>query len=165
MVISDEKTIINTIGFYDVHGYGFIFDTHKGAGSFVSAFGKTGFNEDGPDLKSADLNYNNDCRANREQDTNAKPAVDTVIKSIKQYDTIFIGYPIWHGKEPGVIRTFLSKTKLKGKIIKPFCTSGGSGISGSMSHIRKLAAGATVKSGRDLTDASDKEIKKWVTKK
>ena len=112
---------------------------------------------------SADLNYNTDCRANREQNNNTNPAIATKIKNIKQYDTILIGYPIWHGKEPGVIRTFLSKTKLTGKNIIPFCTSGGSGISGSIPHIKKLAKGATVKSGKDLTDTSDKGIKEWVT--
>ena len=113
---------------------------------------------------SADLNYNKACRANREQEKNAKPAIDTTIKNLKQYDTVFLGYPIWWSKEPGVIRTLLSKTKLTGKNIIPFCTSGGSGISGSMPHIRKLASGATVKNGKDLTDVSDDEIKEWVDK-
>lgn len=114
---------------------------------------------------SKDLNYNNDnCRANKEQDKNSKPAIATVIKNMSQYDTIYLGYPIWHGKEPGVIRTFLSKTSLSGKTIVPFCTSGGSGISGSMSHIRKLAKGTTVKSGKDLSDASNADIKEWLEK-
>lgn len=109
------------------------------------------------------LHRSDHCRANREQNNNAKPAIATVIKNIKQYDTVYLGYPIWHGKEPGVIRTFLSMTKLKGKKVIPFCTSGGSGISGSMTHIRKLAAGATIKNERDLTGASDEEIKEWIT--
>lgn len=113
---------------------------------------------------SADLNYNTDCRANREQDNNAKPAIATVIKNIKQYKTVYLGYPIWHGKEPGVIRTFLSKTKLTKKTVILFCTSGGSEITRSMSNITKLAAGARIKDGRNLTDASDKEIKEWVAK-
>ena len=112
---------------------------------------------------SADLNYNSDCRANSEQNNNSKPAIATTIRNIAQYDEIFIGYPIWHGKEPGVIRTFLSKTKLKGKNIIPFCTSGGSGISGSIAHIKELAKGASVKAGRDLTDDSDTKIKEWVS--
>ena len=113
---------------------------------------------------SSDLNYNKDCRANREQDKNAKPAIATTIKNLNQYDTVFLGYPIWWSKEPGVIRTFLSKTELSGKTVIPFCTSGGSGISGSMSNIRELASSATVKDGKDLTDASDNEIEEWVNK-
>ena len=113
---------------------------------------------------SADLDYNTDCRANREQENNAKPAIATVIKNIKQYKTVYLGYPIWHGKEPGVIRTFLSKTKLTKKTVILFCTSGGSEITRSMSNISKLAAKARIKDGRNLTDASYKEIKEWVTK-
>lgn len=50
---------------------------------------------------------------------------------------------------------------MKGKTVLPFCTSGGSGISGSMSHIKALAKGATVKTGMDLTDASAEEVENW----
>ena len=86
-----------------------------------------------------------------------------MIRDLKHYDTIYLGYPIWWGKEPGVIRTFLSKYSTKGKVVVPFCTSGGSGISGSMKHIRSLAKGADVKSGKDLTDASASEIESWIS--
>ena len=46
-------------------------------------------------------------------------------------------------------------------MIIPFCTSGGSGISGSMSEIRESAKGANVIEGKDLTDVSLKSVKKW----
>ena len=113
---------------------------------------------------NADQNYNKDCRANRDQETNSKPAIATTIKNLSQYDVIYLGYPIWWGKEPGVIRTFLTKTSLADKTVVPFCTSGGSGISGSMSHIKKLAKDATVKSGKDLSDASKTDINEWLKK-
>ena len=91
------------------------------------------------DYSSADLKYtDNSCRANKEQAENTMPAISTVIRNIDQYNTIYIGYPIWHGKEPGVIRTFLSKYSMEGKTVLPFCTSGSSGISGSMQHIRDM---------------------------
>ena len=114
-----------------------------------------------------DINYNNDnCRANREQrDASARPAVKGKVKNIRKYGVIFIGYPIWHGKEPKVIKTFLESYNLKGEKIVPFCTSGGSGISGSMKGIRESAKGAKVKKGKDLSDASYGSIKKWVRKK
>ncbi len=82
-----------------------------------------------------------------------------------QYDIIFLGYPIWWGKEPMIIRTFLESYDLEGKKIIPFCTSGGSGISGSMERIETAAENATVEKGKDLTDASYKSIKNWVKKK
>ena len=78
---------------------------------------------------------------------------------------IFIGYPIWWGKEPMIIRTFLESYNLKGKKIVPFCTSGGSGISGSMKGIQAAAKGAKVIKGKDLTDSSAKSAQKWAEKK
>ncbi|MCI8407782.1 MAG: flavodoxin [Lachnospiraceae bacterium] len=76
-----------------------------------------------------------------------------------------VGFPVWWGKEPMIIRTFLESYKLKGKKIVPFCTSGGSGISGSMKGIKKAAKGAKVVKGKDLTDLSYKSVKKWAKKK
>lgn len=115
----------------------------------------------------ADLNYNNaNCRANREQqNSKCRPKIKGKVKNIRKYDVIFIGYPIWWGKEPMIIRTFLESYNLKGKKIVPFCTSGGSGISGSIKDIKKSAKGAKILSGRDLTDESYQTIKKWAKKK
>lgn len=115
----------------------------------------------------ADLDYSNDnCRANREQrDESIRPQIKGKVKNIQKYDVIFIGYPIWHGKEPMIIRTFLESYNLKGKKIVPFCTSGGSGISGSISGIKAAAKDAKVVKGKDLTDSSNKSVQKWVQKK
>lgn len=114
-----------------------------------------------------DLDYNNDnCRANIEQkDDTVRPEVKGKVKNIRKYDVIFIGYPIWWGKEPMIVRTFLESYNLKGKKIVPFCTSGGSGIAGSMKGIKAAAKGANVVKGRDLTDASLKSVKKWAKAK
>ena len=114
-----------------------------------------------------DLDYSkDDCRANTEQqDEDARPAIKGKVKNIRKYDVIFVGYPIWWGEEPKIIRTFLESYNLKGKKIVPFCTSGGSGISGSMSGVKKAAKGAKVDDGKDLTDLSYKSVKKWVKKK
>ncbi len=113
-----------------------------------------------------DINYNYEqCRANVEQNNGkVRPEIKGKIKGIRKYDVIFVGYPIWWGKEPMIIRTFLESYNLKGKKIVPFCTSGGSGISGSMAEIKASAKGAKKKKGRDLTDASQKEVKSWAKK-
>lgn len=116
---------------------------------------------------SADLDYSNDgCRANKEQnDESSRPQIKGKVKNIRKYDVIFIGYPIWWGKEPMIIRTFLESYNLKDKKIVPFCTSGGSGISGSMKGIKAAAKGAKVIKGKDLTDSSAKSVQKWAEKK
>lgn len=113
-----------------------------------------------------DLDYDNEeCRANIEQqDETVRPEIKGKIKNMRSYDVIFLGYPIWWGKEPMIIRTFLETYNLKGKTVVPFCTSGGSGISGSMKDIKKSAKGAKVVKGKDLTDLSYKSVKKWATK-
>ena len=54
---------------------------------------------------------------------------------------------------------------LKGKKIMPFCTSGGSGISGSMKGVKAAAKGAKMVKGKDVTDASYKERRKMGGKK
>lgn len=63
-----------------------------------------------------------------------------------------------------IIRTFLESYNLKKKKIVPFCTSGGSGISGSMKGVKKAAKGAKVVKGKDLTDLSYVSVKKWAKK-
>lgn len=115
---------------------------------------------------SADLNYGNDnSRATAEQnDDSARPDMATAIKNLSQYDTVYLGYCIWWGEEPRIMRTFMEKYSLSGKTVKPFCTSGSSGISGSMSNIRQFSDGAVVEDGADLTDASEAEIKEWIGK-
>lgn len=114
-----------------------------------------------------DLDYANDaCRANKEQqDESIRPEIKGKVKNIRKYDVIFVGYPIWWGKESMIIRTFLESYNLKGKKIVPFCTSGGSGISGSMKGVKAAAKGAKVVKGKDLTDVSYKSVKSWAKKK
>ena len=116
---------------------------------------------------TADLNYDNDnCRANIEQRSGkVRPKIKGKVKNIRKYDVIFVGYPIWWSKEPMIIRTFLESYNLKGKKIVPFCTSGGSGIAGSMKGVKAAAKGAKVVKGKDLTDLSSKSVAKWAKKK
>ena len=60
------------------------------------------------EYKQEDLNYNSDCRANREQnDSNARPEIKNTI-DITKYDTIYLGYPIWWGTNPKIILTLLT---------------------------------------------------------
>lgn len=87
-----------------------------------------------------DLDYNNDsCRANQEQqDENARPEIEGTVENMDQYDTVFIGHPIWWGEEPRIIDTFVESYDLSGKTVVDFCTSGGSGVSQSESNLKEL---------------------------
>ena len=67
---------------------------------------------------SADIDYNSDCRANREQnDESARPEIKYTISDISQYDTIVLGYPIWWGQAPKIIYTFMESYDFSNKTI------------------------------------------------
>lgn len=93
-------------------------------------------------------------RAQQEESSNARPAVTTVVSNMDQYDTIYVGYPIWYGTAPMPVFTFLESYGLSGKTIVPFCTSGSSGISTSMRDIRRSCPNSDVKEGRRVNDVS-----------
>lgn len=113
---------------------------------------------------SADLDYNSDCRANREQsDASARPSIKGMPENLKDYRIVFLGYPIWWGAAPKVIRTFLESGDFKGKIIIPFCTSHSSGIGSSDRNLHSLAADAVWRSGKRFgAAASNAEVGNWI---
>lgn len=75
----------------------------------------------------ADLAYYTDCRADREQeDDTARPAINGGVENMGQYDTVLLGYPIWHGRPPRIIYTFMESYDFADKTVIPFCTSGSS---------------------------------------
>ena len=87
----------------------------------------------------ADLAYYTDCRADREQnDSAARPAIAVWPESLDQYDTILIGYPIWHGQAPKILYTLLEGIDVSGKTIVPFCTSASSGAGSSARNLQAL---------------------------
>ena len=112
----------------------------------------------------ADLQYYTNGRADKEQaDPNARPAIADNISNMEQYDTVFLGYPIWHGQAPKIIYTFLESYDFSGKTIIPFCTSHSSGIGSSDTNLHSLAESAEWISGRRFSgSASQTEISQWV---
>lgn len=114
---------------------------------------------------SEDLNYNNSSsRANREQnDPSARPAIKGKCENLADYDVVFLGYPIWWGKAPKVIFTFLESHDLSGKTVVPFCTSHSSGIGSSDTDLHRLATGAEWKQGRRFSgNESIETVEKWI---
>lgn len=88
---------------------------------------------------SADLNYNTDCRANREQNNpSARPAISGNVEDMARYDVVLLGYPIWHGQAPKIIYTFLESYDFSGKTIVPFCTSASSPLGTSADNLHAL---------------------------
>lgn len=100
--------------------------------------------------------------AREELDRNERPAVKGKVDDMAQYDTIFIGYPIWWGQAPMPVLTFLESYDLSGKTVVPFCTAVSSGIEGSIDMLKNSAKGANVTEGLRVT--SNDEIQPWLQK-
>lgn len=93
----------------------------------------------------ADLAYYTNGRADQEQnDPDVRPAISGGVENMDEYDTIILGYPIWHGQAPRIISTFLESYDFSGKTIVPFCTSHSSGIGSSADNLHVLCADSTL---------------------
>lgn len=82
-----------------------------------------------------------------------------------QYDTVYVGFPVWWGREPSIVDTFIDAADLCGKTVVPFCTSGGSGVEGAAARIAALACKAKVTSGqRFAADVTAEDVKNLLCK-
>lgn len=142
-------------------------NTTKGVAEHIASVTESGMYRIEPEepYTSDDLNYNNSSsRANREQnDPSARPAIAGSLENLSDYDIVFLGYPIWWGKTPKIIFTFLESYDFAGKTIVPFCTSHSSGIGSSDTDLHALAAQATWMQGRRFGgNASESDVREWI---
>jgi len=116
----------------------------------------------------ADLNYNdNSSRSTKEQnDKSARPEISGTVENWDQYNTVFLGYPIWWGEEPRILDTFAESNDFTGKTVIPFCTSGGSGIGSSGKNLSGLSSGSGkwLEGKRFNNGVSAKDISDWLSK-
>lgn len=113
----------------------------------------------------ADLAYDTNGRADQEQnDPDVRPAISGGVENMDEYDTIILGYPIWHGQAPRIISTFLENYDFSGKTIVPFCTSHSSGIGSSADNLHVLCADSTLwmEGRRFEAGTSKKTIEEWL---
>lgn len=135
----------------------------KGIAEKIAAAAGADLHEITPEVPytSADLNYNDgSSRANMEQnDSSARPGILGSVEDIDQYETIFLGYPIWHGKAPRIMDTFVESYDFSGKTVIPFCTSASSGIGGSADELQELSSeNATWISGRRFSGGDTEAV-------
>ena len=112
----------------------------------------------------ADLNWQDSkSRSSIEMnDETSRPAVAGTVANMGDYDTVFVGFPVWWYVEPRIIDTFLEGYDFSGKTIVPFATSGGSGLGKAPARMQEIAAGAKVLAGRLLNGRpSQAELASW----
>lgn len=111
-----------------------------------------------------DLKYYTNGRVDREQaDPTARPAISGRVEIMEKYETVFLGYPIWHGQAPRIISTFLESYDFTGKTVVPFCTSHSSGIGSSDTNLHSLAPDAEWISGRRFPSGTSRQtVADWI---
>lgn len=113
----------------------------------------------------ADLAYYTNGRADQEQnDPDVRPGISGGVENMDTYDTIILGYPIWHGQAPRIISTFLESYDFSGKTIIPFCTSHSSGIGSSASNLHTLCSESTewLDGKRFAAGVSKESVQNWI---
>ena len=116
---------------------------------------------------SADLNWQNkQSRSSIEMnDKSSRPALADTDANITDYDTIFVGFPVWWYTAPTIINTFLESYDFSGKTIILFATSGGSGISGTAKALKEsVSDNAKLIEGKVLNrETSATSLKDWIS--
>ena len=104
--------------------------------------------------------------AQQEQSDNARPELAGQVENWEQYDTIFVGYPIWWSDAPMAVYTFLESYDWSGKTLVPFNTSASGGFGRSLSGLEESAAGASILDGLSFTERTlgdaQSEVTTWL---
>lgn len=116
---------------------------------------------------SEDLNWTNDSsRVSREHDDPALRTMElteTTVGGWENYDTVFIGYPIWWGVAAWPVDNFVGANDFTGKTVIPFCTSSSSGLGESGELLSELAGtGDWLEGQRFRSGAAEADVVEWV---
>ena len=112
----------------------------------------------------ADLDWTNkNSRSSVEMnDPDSRPEIAERLSNMEDYDTVFIGFPIWWYVAPTIINAFVESYDFSGKTIIPFATSGGSGMGKTVEVLKPLCPSANWEKGKMLNRVSDRELENWV---
>lgn len=119
------------------------------------------------DYTAADLNYSNsDSRVVYEHDHPEARNIELVKNTVEhwaEYDTVFIGYPIWWHIAAWPVNSFVKANDFTGKTVIPFCTSASSELGDSGKLLKEMAGTGTWLEGQRFSSgASEQTVKDWV---
>ena len=96
-------------------------------------------------------------------DPSSRPAIADKVEHMEQYDTVYVGFPIWWYVAPTIINTFLESYDFSGKTVIPFATSGGSGLGKTEAVLQALCPDSVNwKSGKMLNGYDRAQMEAWV---
>ena len=108
-------------------------------------------------------NYIESCfRVMKERRKKVIPAFVTEVPDLKDYDIIFLGYPIWAQDVPVFVADFVQKCNINGKVIIPFATYGMSGINWTRKTLDKICKGATIELPYDTGVFKKGDYEAWM---
>ena len=112
----------------------------------------------------ADLDWNNkQSRSSVEmQDKKSRPAITAKLTNMKDFDVVYVGFPIWWYTCPTIINTFMEAYDFNGKTVIPFATSGGSSIKKACEDLKAAYPSLNWKEGKLLNRTSKADMQKWV---
>ena len=110
--------------------------------------------------------------ATQEKNDDVRPEYIGDVEQWEQYDTVFIGYPIWWGGIPNIIYSFLEFHDFTGKTVIPFNTHEGSGQAGTQQDIESRLPGITVLQGLAVSgskaqndaEGTTQDVQDWLSK-
>lgn len=113
---------------------------------------------------NADLDWNDKKSRSSVEMNNpqSRPALKSKMDNIQKYDIIFLGYPIWWNLSPRIINTFIESHVLKGKMLIPFATSGGSSIANSVKILKRTYPELDWKEGKLLNRTDKDGLRVWI---
>ncbi|MBQ5457258.1 MAG: NAD(P)H-dependent oxidoreductase [Bacteroidales bacterium] len=96
------------------------------------------------------------------KDKTSRPSIKKTELKIDDYDTIYVGFPIWWYTCPTIINTFMETYDFAGKTVIPFATSGSSPIEQACCDLKSAYPKANWKEGRLLNNATKEQLEEWV---
>ena len=97
-------------------------------------------------------------------DPGSRPEIASLCNNMSDYDTVYIGFPIWWYIAPRIIETFLESYDFSGKTLIPFATSGGSEMGKTVEELKKIRPDADWKNGGIVNRMTESELAKWAEK-
>lgn len=99
-------------------------------------------------------------RSNREIRRGERPELSAEVENMEEYDIVFVGYPVWFHATPAPVNSFLESYDLTGKLVIPFCTSGGSDIDETMPTFLDSCEGLAVYGEKRISSSG--QIDSWL---
>lgn len=97
------------------------------------------------------------------KDPGSRPELAAALPNAADYDTVYVGFPIWWYVAPTIVNTFLESIDLSGKTVVPFATSGGSGMGKTADILRTVCPAANILPGKRMSARESAEaVRAWL---